>query len=334
MLKAKLVIVGGDAKAGEIGLQLPTTIGRGKEADLTIPHALVSRAHSKLFEREGLLWVEDLGSLNGTFVNNTRIESEQVIEPNQLLTLGNITFRAVYEINESARKTLPSTHLPDSMETITIDPIRVQQTAPTPSLPSDDYTIAADAETDFAETNVAKTNFAETVAETEPVFEEASTPQSAISEIDSFDPEEIGSLDSLSEKIDPQETAPEADHPRAPSRSPAAAESPQPILRTPAKPTKPKVSPGVQPATPQEAAIDLGIPASTSTAAISSVEIDIDLPDNAKAAPVSFVGKIQTDDNNTASFVDDFHLDLESDQQPEADVDVARLDSFLKKLPK
>ena len=97
MLKAKLVVVGGDAKAGEVNLKLPTIIGRGKEAGLTVPHALVSRKHTEIFERDGKLVVRDLGSLNGTFINNTRIEGEQILDPNQLLTLGNITFRAVYE---------------------------------------------------------------------------------------------------------------------------------------------------------------------------------------------------------------------------------------------
>jgi hypothetical protein len=44
------------------------------------------------------LFVKDLGSLNGTFINNLRIVDEQPLEPGQLLTLGNVTFRAVYEI--------------------------------------------------------------------------------------------------------------------------------------------------------------------------------------------------------------------------------------------
>lgn len=102
MLNAKLVVVGGDAKKAEVHLKLPTIIGRGKEAGLTVPHALVSRRHTEIFEREGQLFVRDLGSLNGTYVNNTRIETEQPLEPNQLLTLGNITFRAVYEVESHA----------------------------------------------------------------------------------------------------------------------------------------------------------------------------------------------------------------------------------------
>jgi len=97
MLNAKLVVVGGDAKAKEISLKLPTVIGRGKDVTLTLPHALVSRKHTEISEKDGWLFVKDLGSLNGTYVNNRRIKEEQKLLPNHLLTLGNVTFRAVYE---------------------------------------------------------------------------------------------------------------------------------------------------------------------------------------------------------------------------------------------
>jgi len=101
MLKAKLLVVGGDARFGEVKLNLPTTIGRGREAILTLPHPLVSRLHCEIFERDGRLVVKDLESLNGTFVNNQKIVGEEFLEPEQLLTLGNVTFRAVYEVGVS-----------------------------------------------------------------------------------------------------------------------------------------------------------------------------------------------------------------------------------------
>ena len=101
MLNAKLMVVGGDAKPSEIQLRLPTVIGRGRDASLTLPHPLVSRRHTEIFEQDGRLMVRDLGSLNGTFVNNQKIEGDQPLEPNQLLTLGNVTFRAVYDVTDA-----------------------------------------------------------------------------------------------------------------------------------------------------------------------------------------------------------------------------------------
>lgn len=136
MLKAKLVVVGGDAKSGEVNLKLPTVIGRGKEAGLTVPHALVSRRHSEIFERDGKLVVRDLGSLNGTFINNTRIEDEKVLEPNQLLTLGNITFRAVYEVQHPAlRSSDPETVSFQAAETETTETLATPTTEATVSTP-------------------------------------------------------------------------------------------------------------------------------------------------------------------------------------------------------
>lgn len=102
MIEAKLIVVGGDVKTPEVKLKLPTTIGRGREASLTLPHALVSRLHCEIFERDGQMFVRDLGSLNGTFINNLRIDQEQPLLPDELLTLGTITFRASYQTAATA----------------------------------------------------------------------------------------------------------------------------------------------------------------------------------------------------------------------------------------
>ncbi|MCH2125702.1 MAG: FHA domain-containing protein [Pirellulaceae bacterium] len=97
-MDAKLVIVGGDAKTNEIKLKLPVVIGRGREASLTLPHALASRRHCEIIERDGHLWVRDLQSLNGTFIGNERVD-EAILPPGELLTIGNITFRAEYSVS-------------------------------------------------------------------------------------------------------------------------------------------------------------------------------------------------------------------------------------------
>lgn len=102
-MHAKLVVVGGDAKAAEINLKLPAIIGRGRNASLTLAHPLVSRQHCEIVEHEGRLLVRDLGSLNGTFVGNERI-TESILGPGELLTVGTVTFRAVYEAPQGSGK--------------------------------------------------------------------------------------------------------------------------------------------------------------------------------------------------------------------------------------
>jgi len=96
-MKAKLIVVGGDAKAAEVNLSLPAIIGRGREASLTLPHPLVSRQHCEIYEDNSRLVVRDMGSLNGTFVNNQKIEEPTFLPSGDLLTVGTVTFRAVYE---------------------------------------------------------------------------------------------------------------------------------------------------------------------------------------------------------------------------------------------
>jgi hypothetical protein len=56
------------------------TIGReGGRADILVRNPSVSKEHARLFSAEGAWWLEDLGSANGTYVNNGRIA-----EPTQL----------------------------------------------------------------------------------------------------------------------------------------------------------------------------------------------------------------------------------------------------------
>src|SRR5437763_15893096 len=100
-LNAKLVVVGGDVKTTEIKLKLPSTIGRGRGTSIVLPHPLISRQHCELYEGGGRLMVRDLGSLNGTFVNNQRV-SESPLASGELLTIGTVTFRAVYESSPEA----------------------------------------------------------------------------------------------------------------------------------------------------------------------------------------------------------------------------------------
>ena len=50
------------------------TLGRGPRADFVLDAALVSRIHCRLVIADGQLVVENLGSTNGTFVNDGPVE--------------------------------------------------------------------------------------------------------------------------------------------------------------------------------------------------------------------------------------------------------------------
>src|SRR5690348_10727386 len=52
----------------------PVTIGRAPDNDLSVDNLAVSSYHAKIFFEAGRMVVEDLASLNGTFVNDLRVE--------------------------------------------------------------------------------------------------------------------------------------------------------------------------------------------------------------------------------------------------------------------
>ncbi len=63
----------------EIPLDKPRlTIGRKPDNDLVIDNPAVSGHHALIFSEEGAFFIEDLGSTNGTFVNDAKIQKEKL----------------------------------------------------------------------------------------------------------------------------------------------------------------------------------------------------------------------------------------------------------------
>jgi hypothetical protein len=81
-----LVVRAGGGRAGETFLPAGerTRIGRSPDCDIFLDDVTVSRNHAVLVERDGEFYVEDQGSLNGTFVNRHRIESAQLENGDEL----------------------------------------------------------------------------------------------------------------------------------------------------------------------------------------------------------------------------------------------------------
>ena len=74
-----LVVRSGGGRAGEtFHPEGTTTIGRSPDCGIFLDDVTVSRKHAVLSERNGGFFIEDQGSLNGTFVNRKRVESAQL----------------------------------------------------------------------------------------------------------------------------------------------------------------------------------------------------------------------------------------------------------------
>ena len=83
---AGLVIRAGGGRVGESfpleGERL--TIGRRPESDIFLDDVTVSRDHALLVRRGSDYWLDDCGSLNGTYVNRERVESHRLEDGDEL----------------------------------------------------------------------------------------------------------------------------------------------------------------------------------------------------------------------------------------------------------
>jgi pSer/pThr/pTyr-binding forkhead associated (FHA) protein len=75
-----LVVRSGGGRAGEqFALERPqTTVGRTPDCDIFLDDVTVSRRHALIAKGADGFTIEDLGSLNGTFLNRHRIERSRL----------------------------------------------------------------------------------------------------------------------------------------------------------------------------------------------------------------------------------------------------------------
>jgi hypothetical protein len=68
------------------------TVGRAANSDIVLDEQFVSSTHARMVLRGQFYWVEDLGSTNGTFVNEKQVTEAQ-LKLDSRLRIGETTFR-------------------------------------------------------------------------------------------------------------------------------------------------------------------------------------------------------------------------------------------------
>ena len=70
------------------------TIGRSAENDVTLEDdEFASARHARVEPRRDGVWVEDIGSTNGTYVNGARIAKPRRLKPGDVIRVGERDFR-------------------------------------------------------------------------------------------------------------------------------------------------------------------------------------------------------------------------------------------------
>ncbi|PIE19560.1 MAG: hypothetical protein CSA65_01935 [Proteobacteria bacterium] len=101
-MTARLVAIGGPSAGKRYPLQGECVLGRSFNSDVYIGDLNVSRRHARVLDQgDGKHTIEDLGSGNGTFVNNKQVHRYD-LEPQDVVRIGGSEFR--YEAEERQRQ--------------------------------------------------------------------------------------------------------------------------------------------------------------------------------------------------------------------------------------
>ena len=82
------VIEPADTKGQTYELADELTVGRAGGCQITLDDTFVSQLHARVFRRDGQLFVEDLGSTNGTFLNRKKITAPVSMRKGDRLQIG------------------------------------------------------------------------------------------------------------------------------------------------------------------------------------------------------------------------------------------------------
>ena len=97
VVRAKLVVLKSPAlEAGEeVPVDsLPVAIGRGGQNEVPLDgDEFASAEHARFESRRDGLWVEDVGSTNGTFVNGARVTTPRRLSKGDVVRVGQTDFR-------------------------------------------------------------------------------------------------------------------------------------------------------------------------------------------------------------------------------------------------
>lgn len=88
----KLQTITGEFSGKEIDVDRDMLVGRHQDADILLQAAEISRRHAALILKDNALWVQDLKSSNGTFVNDLKVENEVLLKEGDIVQFASQKF--------------------------------------------------------------------------------------------------------------------------------------------------------------------------------------------------------------------------------------------------
>jgi pSer/pThr/pTyr-binding forkhead associated (FHA) protein len=105
MMELKLIVLAGAKEGTQIPLKKEKfVIGRSRECNLRAGSDAISRRHCAILRTDGAWLVRDLGSRNGTYLNDERIESPSPLGVGDELRVGPLKFRIDEYVKSSGGK--------------------------------------------------------------------------------------------------------------------------------------------------------------------------------------------------------------------------------------
>ena len=95
MMTWKLIAISDELHGQELTVDRDMLVGRHQDADIQLQSADISRRHAAFLLKEDALWVQDLKSSNGTFVNDLRIEHEKLLKDGDIVQFASIKFNVL-----------------------------------------------------------------------------------------------------------------------------------------------------------------------------------------------------------------------------------------------
>lgn len=93
---------------------LPCQLGKGSDQDVTLTGWKVARQHARLYEESGAIYLEDFGSLSGTYLNHKRISRAGPLHVQDQILIGTalVTVVAIEALNAQDLATAPHSEAP------------------------------------------------------------------------------------------------------------------------------------------------------------------------------------------------------------------------------